>query len=509
MDSQRPRLITDDPRWLTRGPFPWLTWAVVFYVVIVAISVAPAVGHDLANAGAMLVEFFNEICYVYVAPAHWAPDADLHPDASLFFWYALVAAFVTGQGLLREEAEELDFEDASVVTPEAEKESEPAKLPSRPAPASREVIRAFRKQMKEASKRKAERLQARSVRKRSGPTNEGPVELRDEEVEPEAPSVPLAPAPRYVDAGVQTDDTVGAAPEPVFVTEPEPVIEQLATDFEAEPLAVADLTLSASVVEEVEDSDAEDVSVEGSEGSSSLDQLWEGPSGLSEDGESEEEESAILEEADSQGMEENEERESASSEEAERQGDDWSERESAISGEAERQGMEEEQVKAPGAKREIKKMPRGRVGRLDGSQWAQLRAEQERERVRMEQAREERVRAREELMEMEERVREEREWRERKERETAMPGEAEQEEEEEEEEEEVIEEEEEEVIEEEEEEVVVEEEEEGEEEEEEVEDEEYEEEEEEDMPPVEEEPAEVTPVAGRKILIPRSRRAGV
>ncbi|KAF3124637.1 hypothetical protein TWF703_011243 [Orbilia oligospora] len=380
MDSQRPRLITDDPRWLTRGPFPWLTWAVVFYVVIVAISVAPAVGHDLANAGAMLVEFFNEICYVYVAPAHWAPDADLHPDASLFFWYALVVAFVTGQGLLREEAEELDFEDASVVAPEAEKESEPAKLPSRPAPASREVIRAFRKQMKEASKRKAERLQARSARKRSGPTNEGPVELKDEEVEPEAPSVPLAPAPRYIDAGVQTDDTVGAAPEPVFVTEPEPVIEQLATDLEAEPLAVADLTLSASVVEEVEDSDAEDVSVEGSEGSSSLDQLWEGPSGLSEDGESEEEESAILEEADSQGMDENEvsERESASSEEAERQGDDWSERESAISVEAERQGMEEEQVKAPGAKREIKKMPRSRMGRLDGSQWAQLRAEQER-----------------------------------------------------------------------------------------------------------------------------------
>ncbi|KAF3255270.1 hypothetical protein TWF192_002630 [Orbilia oligospora] len=421
MDSQRPRLITDDPRWLTRGPFPWLTWAVVFYVVIVAISVAPAVGHDLANAGAMLVEFFNEICYVYVAPAHWAPDADLHPDASLFFWYALVVAFVTGQGLLREEAEELDFEDASVATPEAERESEPAKLPSRPAPASREVIRAFRKKMKEASKRKAERLQARSVRKRSGPTNEGPVELKDEEVEPEAPSVPLAPVPRYVDAGVQTDDTVGAAPEPVFVTEPEPVIEQPATDLEAEPLAVADLTLSASVVEEVEDSDAEGISVEGSEGSSSLDQLWEGPSGLSEDEESEEEESAILEEADSQGMEENA----------------VSERESAISEEAERQGMEEEQVKAPGAKREIKKMPRSRMGRLDGSQWAQLRAEQEREKVRMEQAREERVRVRAELMEMEE------------------------------------------------------------------------EEEEEDMPPVEEEPAEVTPVAGRKILIPRSRRAGV
>ncbi|KAF3209392.1 hypothetical protein TWF106_010969 [Orbilia oligospora] len=366
MDSQRPRLITDDPRWLTRGPFPWLTWAVVFYVVIVAISVAPAVGHDLANAGAMLVEFFNEICYVYVAPAHWAPDADLHPDASLFFWYALVVAFVTGQGLLREEAEELDFEDASVATPEAERESEPAKLPSRPAPASREVIRAFRKKMKEASKRKAERLQARSVRKRSGPTNEGPVELKDEEVEPEAPSVPLAPVPRYVDAGVQTDDTVGASPKPVFVTEPEPVIEQPATDLEAEPLAVADLTLSASVVEEVEDGDAEGISVEGSEGSSSLDQLWEGPSGLSEDEESEEEESAILEEADSQGMEENA----------------VSERESASSEEAERQGMEEEQVKAPGAKREIKKMPRSRMGRLDGSQWAQLRAEQEREKIK-------------------------------------------------------------------------------------------------------------------------------
>ncbi|KAK6348468.1 hypothetical protein TWF718_006261 [Orbilia javanica] len=414
-------------------------------------SVVPAVVHDVATAAALLAEFFSEICYVRVAPAHWAPDADLHPSASLFYLYALVVSFITGQYLLLGEVEELS-DEAPVETLEAEKESDSVKLPSRPPPVSRDLIRAFRRKMKETSKRKAGRFQTQLAQLRSRAAKEGPVGREEEEVEL-APSVQPAPAPRYVDAGMQTDVSVGATPEPVSVTEPEPVTGLQATVLEAEPLEVASPVSSASVAEEAEESDDEGDLGEESVGSS-LDQLWGGPNGVSEDGERGEE-SAILGDEDSQGMESEDEgrgywelegailveedSQGVKGEEEEEEERRWAELGRDILWEENSLGMEEEEEEprledssseadepsyAPIVGRVICQ-PRSRMARLGGSQLEALRGEQERleERMRERMEKEKEEREKEEQVRLErEREEREREEKEREEREKEKKG---------------------------------------------------------------------------------------
>ncbi|KAK6519522.1 hypothetical protein TWF281_003349 [Arthrobotrys megalospora] len=351
------------------------------------ISVVPAALHDVAVAGKMFVELVNDI--INVVPAHWIPSADLHPDASLFVVFALVATFVAGQRRLSEEAEDIDLE-APVLTPVAEEENVPAPLPSRPAPASPDLIRVWRKAMKEASKRKAERLRARSVRQRSArrhseESNE-PGDVQETPVQPEVSSVPLAPTSRYVDVGVQTDVTVGATPEPVHVAaELETVTEQQTTESEVGPLEVAELPPTSLAVVGVEDHDILGVSTEETVVSSSEDQLREGsPNGVSGDGESTERESEgpdMQEDERGQKDEEEEEYRGEEEQEQEQEQEDEEEEEQEQRQEDEDEDEEVEQPQEQPQGREILR-PRSiaaRLARILRQQQQQQGQEQEQE----------------------------------------------------------------------------------------------------------------------------------